>query len=181
MDKNLEVNYGGALQTERLETVYFKRLTETAQAPKRDEDSIGYDIFADEEVELLGLVDLIPLIQHNSMFPTNQFSLFKHTNLKRIKTGIALECPLEYGEFIGDRSSMANRGITFLGGVIEGTYRGEILIVLANIGLFTHKILKGEKIAQLIFKRVELPEMVESTELSETKRGAKGFGEKTGK
>ena len=166
----------------KLKTVYFARITETAKEPVRDEDSIGYDIFADEDVELLGLIDLLRLINHNDMFPSNSFSLDKHSNIKKIRTGIVLECPLEYGEFIADRSSMAGKGITFLGGVIEGSYRGEVLIVLANLGVNTYQIKKGDKIAQLIFKAVELPVLKEKRidQLTETKRGNQGFGEKTG-
>ncbi len=51
----------------------------------------------------------------------------------RVRTGIAIEGPEGYGFVLGDRSSMAARGVTYAGGRIDAGYRGEILVCLVNV------------------------------------------------
>src|SRR6201996_9230750 len=53
--------------------------------------------------------------------------------MKRVRTGIAVEGPEGYGFVLGDRSSMAARGVTYAGGRIDAGYRGEILVCLLNV------------------------------------------------
>ena len=100
-----------------------------------------------------------------------------------VRTGIAVEAhhphtraPL--GLLVRDRSSMAKRRIITTGGVIDSGYRGEILIVMTNLGDTTVEIKAGEKIAQLVPVPVLTGEVVEvgAEELSESGREAKGFG-----
>jgi dUTP pyrophosphatase len=53
--------------------------------------------------------------------------------ISRVRTGIAVEGPAGYGFVLGDRSSMAVKGVTYLGGRIDAGYRGEILVCLMNV------------------------------------------------
>src|ERR1700681_307626 len=97
-----------------------------------------------------------------------------------VPTGIALEFPSEYGALVEDRSGLAVRGITTLAGVIDPGYRGEIKVVMANLGASAMDICAGDRIAQLrIVQRIEA-QFAEVEELSEAARGAGGFGS-TGK
>jgi dUTP pyrophosphatase len=77
------------------------------------------------------------------------------------------------------RSGLAlNHGITCLNapGTIDSDYRGEIKAILVNHGDKPFKILRGAKIAQMVIARYERAELVESDALSESARGAAGFG-----
>ncbi len=75
-----------------------------------------------------------------------------------------------------DRSGMANKGITFFGGVIDPSYRGEWKVILYNSTgeLFEYK--KGDRIVQVIFVRVELPEVSQVSSVEDSLRGASGIG-----
>ena len=61
-------------------------------------------------------------------------------------------------------------------GVIDADYRGEVKVLLFNFGDEDFKIPKGERIAQLIIERIALTKLEEVEELTDTKRGAGGFG-----
>src|ERR1039457_4051962 len=95
-------------------------------------------------------------------------------------TGIALEFPAAHGALVEDRSGLAVRGVTTLAGVIDPGYRGEIRVVMTNLGTQPVEIKAGDRIAQLrIVQRIEASfEVVE--ELGEAARGERGFGS-TGK
>ncbi|MCC2631174.1 MAG: deoxyuridine 5-triphosphate nucleotidohydrolase, dUTP pyrophosphatase [Candidatus Paceibacter sp.] len=100
---------------------------------------------------------------------------------KRIGTGIAIEMPLGYVGLIWDKSGLAsNHGLTNLGGVIDAGYRGEYFVTLLNTSQEDYIVEKGHKIAQLLIQPVEHPTIEEVTELSDSSRGAGGFGS-TGK
>jgi dUTP pyrophosphatase len=93
-----------------------------------------------------------------------------------VPTGIALEFPSEYGALVEDRSGLAVRGITTLAGVIDPGYRGEIKVVLTNLGAATVTIAVGDRIAQLrLVQRIQAS-FEEVAELTEAPRGAAGFG-----
>lgn len=93
-----------------------------------------------------------------------------------VTTGIAMEFPSTHGALVEDRSGLAMRGITTLAGVIDPGYRGEIKVVIANLGTAVVDLKPGDRIAQLrIVRRIEA-EFVEVEELLEAPRGAKGFG-----
>jgi dUTP pyrophosphatase len=93
-----------------------------------------------------------------------------------VETGLALEFPSTHGALIEDRSGLAVRGITTLAGVIDPGYRGEIKVVLTNLGVNPVEIQSGDRIAQLrIVERIEAS-FQEVAELSEAERGAGGFG-----
>ncbi|MDP9049924.1 MAG: dUTP diphosphatase [Acidobacteriota bacterium] len=97
-----------------------------------------------------------------------------------VATGIAMEFPATHGALVEDRSGLAVRGVTTLAGVIDPGYRGEIKVVMTNLGTAAVEIKTGDRIAQLrIVQRIEARfEVVE--ELGEAARGAGGFGS-TGK
>lgn len=119
----------------------------------------------------------------------------------KVRTGIAVEGPLGVGFILGDRSSMAAKGVTYAGGRIDAGYRGEILVCLLNTnqpeyrihcvsnqdGIVTGVILdksdvrvsirKGDKIAQMSpFAALTAQEVVEVKELSASERDSRGFG-----
>jgi dUTP pyrophosphatase len=94
----------------------------------------------------------------------------------KVRTGIAFEFPPEYGALIEDRSGLAAKGVCTLGGVIDPGYRGEILLLLTNVGSENITIQNGDRIAQLrIVKRITA-DFVEVLELGNTERGSGGFG-----
>jgi dUTP pyrophosphatase len=99
----------------------------------------------------------------------------------KVRTGIAVEArdprsdaPL--GLLVRDRSSMAARGVATTGGVIDSGYRGEILVVMTNLGDASIELKAGEKIAQMVPVPV-LTGLVEEVEtLEDSARAGKGFG-----
>jgi len=98
---------------------------------------------------------------------------------KVIKTGLFLELPVGYEAQIRPRSGLAARhGISVLNtpGTIDADYRGEIGVILVNLSKETFVIEDGERIAQMVIARHERASWVEVQELSQTSRGAGGFG-----
>lgn len=102
---------------------------------------------------------------------------------KLIKTGLAMEIPEGYAGLIYARSGIANkRGLAPSNkvGVIDSDYRGEIMVSLHNHSNETQSIADGERIAQMVITPFLKVEYNEVEEISETVRGAGGFGS-TGK
>lgn len=136
--------------------IFVKRLCDEAQLPKYAHvgpfGDLAADLYAAEVVELVPGVTVM------------------------VRTGIAMELPATHGALVEDRSGLAVRGITTLAGVIDPGYRGEIKVVMTNLGATTHRIEVGQRIAQLrIVERIEAVfEEVET--LQEAPRGAGGFG-----
>ena len=100
-----------------------------------------------------------------------------------IPTGIYMEIPEGYECQVRPRSGLAVKyGITVINtpGTVDSDYRGEIKIALINLGAFPHSIHNGDRIAQLVFNKVELITVEKVTELSTTERNEGGFGS-TGK
>lgn len=94
-----------------------------------------------------------------------------------IKTGIKIEIPIGYYGRVAPRSGLAfKNGIDTLAGVIDAGYRGEIGVILINHGKEDFKIEKGNRIAQMIFEKIDQAEFEEVEELSTTDRGDGGFG-----
>lgn len=96
-----------------------------------------------------------------------------------IQTGIFLEIPVGYEAQVRPRSGLAlKKGVTVLNtpGTIDADYRGEVGVILVNISNQPFVINDGERIAQLVFAKVEQAEFFEVEELSSTERGAGGFG-----
>ena len=96
-----------------------------------------------------------------------------------VGTGVAFEIPEGYYGAIVPRSGQAyKRGLTIVNtpGTIDSHYRGEVKLPLYNAGHETIIVERGERVAQIIFKRYEMVECIEVDELSQTERGADGFG-----
>ena len=130
-----------------------KRLTGDALLPRlAHTGDLGYDLFSAEDA-------LIPSgAQH------------------KVKTGVSLQFPDGWGGIIKDRSSLASARVYSSAGVIDGGYRGEIMVLLRNDSDADYAISKGDKVAQIIPVRASVLEVVEVDELSETSRNEKGFG-----
>jgi len=100
-----------------------------------------------------------------------------------VPTGLFLEIPEGYEAQIRPRSGLAiKQGITCLNtpGTIDADYRGEIKVILINLSSEPQVIENGDRIAQMIFQKIEQAEWVETEQLSETQRSTGGFGH-TGK
>jgi len=118
------------------------------------------------------------------IFSLQAATLTPHAAVK-VRTGIAVEArhpatgqPL--GLLVRDRSSMAAKGVATTAGVIDAGYRGEILILMTNLGSAPVEIKAGDKIAQMIPVPV-LTGVVETVEsLEESARAEKGFGSSGG-
>lgn len=96
-----------------------------------------------------------------------------------VPTGLVIELPWGYEAQVRPRSGLALRhGITVLNspGTIDSDYRGEVQVVLINLGGAPFEIRRGDRIAQLVVQPVARAELIVSEALSKTKRGAGGFG-----
>lgn len=98
---------------------------------------------------------------------------------KLIPTGVSIELPSGYEAQIRPRSGLAlKHGITVLNtpGTIDADYRGEIGVILINLGEKDFIVERGMKIAQMVISRVCKAILVETDKLSETLRNTSGFG-----
>ncbi|WDF49267.1 dUTP diphosphatase [Paenibacillus sp. KACC 21273] len=96
-----------------------------------------------------------------------------------VPTGLALAMPAGLEAQIRPRSGLAYKhGITCLNtpGTIDADYRGEIKVLLINLGEEPFAIARGERIAQMVFQIVPEVDLIEVQQLSETVRGVGGFG-----
>lgn len=94
-----------------------------------------------------------------------------------VRTGIAMAIPHGYEVQVRSRSGTAVKsGITCLTGTIDSDYRGELMVVLVNLGEKPFDIHRGDRIAQLIPAPVLRASFAEVADLDETARGAGGFG-----
>jgi len=94
-----------------------------------------------------------------------------------VRTGIAIAIPHGYEVQVRSRSGTAVRnGITCLTGTIDSDYRGELMVVLINLGAEPFAIRRGDRIAQLIPAPVLKARFAETDDLDETARGERGFG-----
>ncbi len=96
-----------------------------------------------------------------------------------IPTGIAVAVPEGFAAFIHSRSGLSiKRGICLLNsvGVIDSDYRGEICVGVIKATDEPYTIEPNERIAQMVIKPAQTPELIETDELDSTERGAGGFG-----
>lgn len=135
-------------------TIAIKKINPLAQVPTRGSDfAAGYDLYSTEEYTL------------------------KPLERKLFKTGITIALPKgTYGR-IAPRSGLAYKdGIDVLAGVIDEDYRGDVGVILINLGSVDKKIIVGDKIAQLIVENYNVARFKETEELTNTDRGVKGYG-----
>jgi dUTP pyrophosphatase len=96
-----------------------------------------------------------------------------------VPVGLALEIPPGYEGQVRPRSGLARKhGVTVVNapGTIDSDYRGEVAVLLVNLGAEVHTILPGDRIAQLVIAPVMRVALQESDELTATGRGPGGFG-----
>lgn len=96
-----------------------------------------------------------------------------------VPTGVAIELPKGFEAQVRPRSGVAlNNGITVLNspGTIDGDYRGEIKVILINLGELPFKIERGDRIAQLVVARYAPVSLVPVDLLTNSTRGEGGFG-----
>lgn len=145
-----------------MDKIKVKKLRENAQLPTYGtEFSAGADLYAC----LAGDVTILP------------------GETKKIPTGLAMEIPVGCAGLIYARSSLGTkRGLAPANkvGVVDSDYRGEFMIFLHNHGTEPQTIQHGDRVAQLLITPVFTPGFVEAEDLSDTVRGAGGFGS-TGK
>lgn len=107
---------------------------------------------------------------------TNEQYVIKPGETHAFTTGISVQIPVGYVALIWDRSSLGLKGLHRFAGVIDADYRGEWKIVIHNASQEPYEILKGDRIAQCIFQRVEPVIVEEVKELETTARATGGFG-----
>jgi dUTP pyrophosphatase len=96
-----------------------------------------------------------------------------------IPTGLAVEIPAGFEAQIRPRSGLALRhGLTLLNspGTIDSDYRGEIMVLIINLGDQPYTVRRGERIAQMIVAPIARAELREVERLAESRRGPGGFG-----
>lgn len=96
---------------------------------------------------------------------------------ERVHTGLAIEIPEGYVGLIWDKSSISfNLGLKVMGGVIDSSYRGEIIMNLLNVSNKEVLMTKDHKIAQMIIQKFEHCDILEVSELSGSVRGERREG-----
>ena len=96
-----------------------------------------------------------------------------------VRTGLVMMLPPGYEAQVRPRSGLAlKNGVTVLNapGTIDEGYRGEVGVILANLGQEPFRVEKGAKIAQIVVAPCTRAEIVEADEVDDTARGAAGFG-----
>ena len=138
--------------------VKFKKLNTSARLPEYAHDNdAGADLFCLTDITL------------------------QPRERQTIQLGLAAEFPAEYVALFHDKSGLASkRGLTCLAGVIDASYRGEWAVVMYNTSEEMQELKAGDKIAQVIFQKIEHPQFVENLVLTDTSRADGGFGS-TGK
>jgi len=96
--------------------------------------------------------------------------------VKAIATGIRMAIPPGHVGLVWDKSGLSLKGVHRLAGVVDSGYRGEVQVVLVNLGPETFAVKKGMKIAQMLIQPVQTVEIEETSELDDTSRGEGGFG-----
>ena len=134
-----------------------RRLRETAQLPRRaTPHSSGLDVFAD-----FGRADGAVLLAATP---------------RLVPTGIAIEVPAGFEVQIRPRSGLSRRGVVVAFGTVDADYRGEVRVNMSLPAGGRFLVRQGDRIAQLVVAEVTLADVEEVEALSETERGAGGFG-----
>ncbi|MEY4060367.1 MAG: hypothetical protein RL319_618 [Actinomycetota bacterium] len=98
---------------------------------------------------------------------------------KTIPTGVSIAIPDNFVALVHPRSGLASKhGITVLNapGTVDAGYRGEISVTLLNTGQETFEVSPGDRIAQIVFQRVEKAHFIRVAKLPASHRGDNGFG-----
>ena len=135
-------------------TLRVKKLDERAQLPTREHPTdAGLDLFA---------------LEGKTMPPKT---------VHAFRTGLATAFPPGFALLIWDRSGLAvKHGLHRLAGVIDCSYRGELQVVIVNLGDRSVDVKAGDRIAQALLTPVAIPNIALVEDLDDTKRGTSGFG-----
>jgi dUTP pyrophosphatase len=140
--------------------LFIKRLNDAKDLPLpkyMTKGSVGLDLYAN--------------VKEDTIILPNEIRL--------IPTGISISLPDGYEAQIRPRSGLAlKHGISLVNtpGTIDSDYRGEINLILINFGKEPFTVRRGDRIAQMVINKVEIPEVIEVEELDSTERGEGGFG-----
>ena len=93
-----------------------------------------------------------------------------------VPTGIQVAIPAGFVGLIWDKSGISLKGVHRLAGVVDAGYRGEVQVVMINLGSELFPIKKGMKIAQMLIQPVAAVAVIDSDNLDDTSRGEGGFG-----
>jgi len=122
----------------------------------------------------------LPAFAHSGDAGMDLFSCVEMTlapgETKPVPTGIQMAIPPGYVGLIWDKSGISLKGVHRLAGVVDAGYRGEVRVVMVNLGTEPFAVKPGMKIAQMLIQPVSAPTIVESDTLDDTSRGAGGFG-----
>jgi len=150
--------------------IFLKREFEDAILPKYNHDTdAGMDVFANHDEEIPGII-------------RSFFSFGKNPTRRIVRTGISLQGSdlkpnKKFYLRVCDTSGNAFKiGVHVMAGTIDMDYRGIIGVVIFNTNLWTVKIKKNDKIAQMIAYEIPSVDIVETKKEVETERGDKGFG-----
>ena len=136
--------------------IKIKRLNENAILPEKQHDSdAGYDLHSIEDI------------------------ILKPNQIYKVKTGIAIQLPNNYGGLVLPRSGLSSKyGISLINtpGLIDPGYRGELLIPLINHSSNEYTINKNERVAQLILIQIPEVKIEVTSDLDASDRDSKGFG-----
>ena len=106
-------------------------------------------------------------------------TVVKKGEIKLIPTGIRMAIPIGYEVQVRPRSGLAlKHGITLTNspGTIDSDYRGEVGVILQNLGNEDFEVKEGDRIAQMVLSKVYTAKFIITDELSDTVRGEGGFG-----
>jgi dUTP pyrophosphatase len=136
--------------------IKLKKLDKTALLPvKQSKGAAGFDLYA------------------------NEATVLEPGENKLVKTGFSLELPSGFEAQIRSRSGLALKNKVFVlnsPGTIDEDYRGEVGIILMNLGKEAFPVKKGDRIAQMIISEIPSVLLEEVSELTSTPRGKGGFG-----
>jgi dUTP pyrophosphatase len=122
----------------------------------------------------------LPVYQHPGDAGLDLFSVVDEVlgagELKAVPTGIQVAIPEGHVGLIWDKSGISLQGIHRLAGVVDAGYRGEVKVVMINLGREPYAVKKGMKIAQMLVQPVVAAEVMETPDLDDTSRGEGGFG-----
>ena len=135
-------------------SLMFTRLSEKAVAPSRGSaGAAGYDLYAAHDITISA--------QGKAL----------------VKTDIAVALPIGWYGRVAPRSGLSWKHHLDVGaGVIDSDYRGNVGVILFNLGHTDYNVKQGDRIAQLIVQRICTPHLQEVESLDETTRGVGGFG-----
>jgi len=136
--------------------VQVQRISENAKIPvMAHEGDSGFDLYASETL------------------------ILEPGGRKLVATGIKISMPKGFEAQVRPKSGLAIKsGLSVLNtpGTIDSGYRGEVKVILVNLAKEPFQVETGKKIAQLVFQKVECPELTEVQKLDETNRSEGGFG-----